>query len=290
MEIRNYQNQLFNVIDRSYLLDGTSGKPVEKGLMPLNYTKKVELLSYANLPYERYNQLDNATHIGTFGKANSQPSQLPEPVINCQPRQNETASRFNYAFDKCIDRRFVDVSGQNIPNNMLRVIPNRGVQLCYQKRYVPENKPIQDLSNRIGNISATQLDKSFKISKGDFNFKASRQRLTKEELQGLGNLQFTQGTSVNDTLQSMLNTTLLNPPPPPPPAPVVAPTPVKKGRRTSSLSAAPTPAEKVGTPKTGTGRRRGRPMKERILDNARFSIEYSQGGTQTGRYIADPQV
>jgi len=205
MEINNYQNQLFNVIDRSYLLDGTSGLPIEKGIMPLNYTKKVELLSYGNNPYERYNQLDNITHIGTFGKSNSQPSKLPDPVIKCTSRENISASRFNYAFDKCIDRKLVDVSGQHIPNNMLRVIPNRSLSSCYQKRYIPDNKQIQDLSNRIGNISSTKLDKSFLISKGDLNYKASRQRLSKEELQGLENLQITQSASINDDIQNLIN-------------------------------------------------------------------------------------
>lgn len=240
MEINNYQNQLFNVIDRSYLLDGTSGLPVEKGIMPLNYTKKVELLSYGNNPYERYNQLDNITHIGTFGKSNSQASKLPEPVINCTPRENITAYRFNYAFDKCIDRKLVDVSGQHIPNNMLRVIPNRGVPLCYQKQYIPDNKQIQELSNRIGNISATKLDKGFIISKGDLNFKASRQRLSKEELQGLENLQITQSVSINDDIQNLINKSLTTSSPP-------VNTPQKKPRRASAetranrLSAADTP-------------------------------------------------
>ena len=240
MEINNYQNQLFNVIDRSYLLDGTSGLPVEKGIMPLNYTKKVELLSYGNNPYERYNQLDNITHIGTFGKSNSQASKLPEPVINCTPRENISASRFNYAFDKCIDRKLVDVSGQHIPNNMLRVIPNRSLSSCYQKRYIPDNKQIQDLSNRIGNISSTKLDKSFLISKGDLNYKASRQRLSKEELQGLEKLQITQSTSIKDDIQNLMNKSLMTSSPP---------VPTKKKPRRSSIETRANRLSAADTPK-----------------------------------------
>lgn len=284
MEINNYQNQLFNVIDRSYLLDGTSGLPVEKGIMPLNYTKKVELLSYGNNPYERYNQLDNITHIGTFGKSNSQASKLPEPVINCTPRENITASRFNYAFDKCIDRKLVDVSGQNIPNNMLRVIPNRGVPLCYQKQYIPDNKQIQDLSNRIGNISATKLDKGFIISKGDLNFKASRQRLSKEELQGLENLQITQSVSINDDIQNLINKSLTTSSPP-------VNTPQKKPRRASAetrearLSAADTPkkfqdtfplfsaAKKTPNKIEDLKPRRGRPLGSRNKKGRKSDID-----------------
>lgn len=266
MEIKNYQNQLFSVIDRSYLLDGVSGLPVEKGVMPLNYTKKVEQGSYGKSPYERYNQLDNITHIGTFGKSNSQASKLPEPIINCNTRYNETSSRFNYAFDKCIDRKLVDVSGQQIPNNMLRIIPNRGVPLCYQKRYIMANKEIQDLSNRIGNISSTQLDKSFRISTGDLTFKASKQRLSKEELQGLDKLQITKGTSVNDTIQTLLNKSLNDMYDnkellfdfEPQPTPQIK---KQKGRRDSSLSAAGTSAAVTPAPST-IKKPKGRPKKK----------------------------
>ena len=288
MEINNYQKQLFNVINRSYLLDGTSGLPVEKGIMPLNYTKKVELLSYGTNPYERYNQLDNITHIGTFGKSNSQPSKLPEPVINCTPRENITSSRFNYAFDKCIDRKLVDVSGQHIPNNMLRLIPNRGVPLCYQKQYIPYNKQIQDLSNRIGNLSATKLDKGFIISKGDLNFKASRQRLTKEELQGLEHLKVSQSTSINDEIQNLINKSLNEPNVYSQPLQVNTKNnrnssiPIK--RRDSSLSVAATPAAQK-TPKkiqdttplgavAVTPKSRGRPRGSRNLKGRKKSDIY----------------
>jgi len=185
MDITNYQNQLFNVIDRSYLLDGVSGRPVEKGLVLSNYTDKILERSYANNSYERCNQLDGGINIGTFGKENSQRSKLPEPVINCTPRENESAYRFNYAIDKYVDRRMIDVSGQSIPNNMLRVVPNRGIQLYGQKRNLPRNDAILNLSLRIGNISASSLDKTFNLSKNDLQFKASRERLSRGDLLGL---------------------------------------------------------------------------------------------------------
>ena len=107
MDITNYQNQLFDVINRSYLLDGVSGKPIEDGVTIKNYTDLIQNRSYANYSYERTNQLDGLTHIGTFSKGNSQRSKLPEPIIKCTPRKNETASRFNYAIDKYIDKRYL---------------------------------------------------------------------------------------------------------------------------------------------------------------------------------------
>jgi hypothetical protein len=116
------QTQLFAEIDRAAMME-----QLEKTTRIMNYTGRVNLYSNANNPYQRYSQLDIASHLGCFGKENSQPSQLPEPVINCTPRKNDDAWRFNYAIDKQITKRLVDVSGQFIPNNQLRIIPNRGI-------------------------------------------------------------------------------------------------------------------------------------------------------------------
>lgn len=177
MDISHNQRQLFGVIDRSYLRDG---KPIQDGVRLMNYTGRVNLNSYANYPHERNNQLDMATHIGVFGKENSQPSKLPEPLINCTPRYNETSSRFNYAIDKCIDNKLTDVSGIDIPNNRLRIIPNRGTQLCYQRNLLPTNASIQELAQRLTSITSSETSDTNLLK-----FKASRQRLTREELLGV---------------------------------------------------------------------------------------------------------
>lgn len=179
MDITNNQRQLFGVVQRSYLRDGVSGKPVEDGVRLLNYTNRVHMNSYANYPHERNNQLDMASYIGVFGKENSQASRLQDHLIECTPRHNETASRFNYAIDKCVDNRLVDVSGIDIPNNRLRVVPNRGTQLCFQNNLLPINPQIQALANRLTSITIAN-DNDNNVLK----FKASRQRLTREELQG----------------------------------------------------------------------------------------------------------
>ena len=106
MDISNNQRNLFAVIDRSYLLDGDQGKPHEDGVMIMNYTDRVQKNSDLNFPHETYSQLDGVTHIGTFGKGNSQPSKIP--TIDCTPRKNETTSRFNYSFDYAINNRMID--------------------------------------------------------------------------------------------------------------------------------------------------------------------------------------
>ena len=175
MDITNNQRHLYNVIDRSYL---TGQRPIDAGVRTKNYTDLVNFNSYANFPYERYNQLDVRTHIGTFGKENSQESQLLMPTINCNPRPNESASRFNYAYDMQVDKRMVDVSGILIPNNKLRVIPNRGTQLLHQNRNLPTNPEIEALSKRMLNISTNNGEDN----PGVLKFKASRQRLSRDEL------------------------------------------------------------------------------------------------------------
>ena len=56
-----------------------------------------------------------------MGKENTEHSLIHTPMIKCIPRENEGASRFNYAYDRQIDKRMEDVSGILIPNNQLRV-------------------------------------------------------------------------------------------------------------------------------------------------------------------------
>ena len=164
------QTQLFAAIDRSDMMNN-----LEKTTRIMNYTGRVNLYSNANNPYQRYSQLDIASYLGCFGKENSQPSQLPEPVINCTPRKNDDTWRFNYAIDKQITKRLVDVSGQFIPNNQLRIIPNRGIHLYAQDRHLPPS-----LSGSLGNISASSLNRDFtnnNINK-NMTYTANRQKLT----------------------------------------------------------------------------------------------------------------
>jgi hypothetical protein len=164
------QAQLFEAVDRAAMMNN-----LEKTTRIMNYTGRVNLYSNANNPHQRYSQLDISSYLGCFGKENSQPSQLPEPFINCTPRKNDDAWRFNYAIDKQITKRLVDVSGQFIPNNQLRIIPNRGIHLYAQNRHLPPS-----LSGSLGNISASSLNRNFtndNINKS-LTYTASRQKLT----------------------------------------------------------------------------------------------------------------
>ena len=164
------QTQLFAAVDRAAMMNN-----LEKNTRIMNYTGRVNLYSNANNPYQRYSQLDISSHLGCFGKENSQPSQLPEPVINFTPRKNDDAWRFNYAIDKQITKALVDVSGQFIPNNQLRIIPNRGIHLYAQDRHLPPS-----INGSLGSISASSLNRNFtnnNINK-NLTYNANRQKLT----------------------------------------------------------------------------------------------------------------
>jgi len=125
MDISNVQRNLFAAIECSY---NTYQKLIDDGVMLMGHIDLMKSRSNVNYPHQKYNRLDIATHIGCIGKANSQKSELTTPIIKCTPRYNETVSRFNYAYDSQITTRPTEVSGVNIPNNQLRIIPHRGPQ------------------------------------------------------------------------------------------------------------------------------------------------------------------
>lgn len=184
-DISYNQQNLFNVLERSYKNDGQEGKPVQDGKILDNlYLDRVNKNSYSNNKYERYNQLDIGNITGVIGKENSQKSKLPNNgIIDARVRNNETADRFNYAYDMHIDKRKIDVSGQYIENNKLRIAPNRQTQY-FGKTIIPQNKELEKLSNEIYNISANKLDER-EVSKSNLFYKARRQKLTREELLNL---------------------------------------------------------------------------------------------------------
>lgn len=184
-DISYNQQNLFNVLERSYKNDGQEGKPVQDGKILDNlYLDRVNKNSYSNNKYERYNQLDIGNITGVIGKENSQKSKLPNNgIIDARVRNNETADRFNYAYDMHIDKRRIDVSGQYIENNKLRIAPNRQTQY-FGKTIIPQNKELEKLSNEIYNISANKLDER-EVSKSNLFYKATRQKLTREELLNL---------------------------------------------------------------------------------------------------------
>jgi hypothetical protein len=96
----------------------------------------IDVFCQANDPYEMRAQLIGTNGVASLGLENSQVSELPEPFFKCRSVFMEESSRFNYGYygyDMTINKRKIDVSGQLIPNEELRSIPQRDIQIhAYQ--------------------------------------------------------------------------------------------------------------------------------------------------------------
>jgi hypothetical protein len=122
----------------------------------------IEAFSRANDPYEMRSQLIGANGVASLGLENSQASDLPEPFFKCRSGFMEESSRFNYGYDMAINKRKIDVSGQLIPNEELRSMPQRSVQIHgYQTtRVVPYKSNIAKLAEELSN---TIVDNRFNV-------------------------------------------------------------------------------------------------------------------------------
>ena len=142
----------------------------------------IDAFSRSNDPYELRAQLIGANGIASLGLENSQASELPEPFIRCRTGFMEESSRFNYGYDMAINKRKIDVSGQLIPNEELRSMPQRGTQIHgYQTtRVVPYKSNIaklaEELSNTIVdnrfNIKDVSSSERYKINRPNFNYRS----------------------------------------------------------------------------------------------------------------------
>jgi hypothetical protein len=142
----------------------------------------IEAFSRANNPYEMRSQLRGANGVASLCLENSQASELPEPFIRCRTGFMEESSRFNYGYDMAINKRKIDVSGQLIPNEELRSMPQRGVQIhAYQtNRILPYKTNIaklaEELSNTIVdnrfNIKDVSSSARYKINRPSFNYRS----------------------------------------------------------------------------------------------------------------------
>jgi len=175
----NNNFNLFNAIERSYINNGVKGLPTEqKKRLGKKFIDLVEERKYTK--HESHQQL--GADIAHFSENAHQSQEVQS--FKCDARKNIQSSRFNYTLD-LMDKRNVDVSGLLIPANMLRKIPNVG--LYTSKSVIPFNADIAELSDKLGNISADELDRTYTTSKSknSLRYKASRQKLSREELIGL---------------------------------------------------------------------------------------------------------
>jgi hypothetical protein len=168
---------LFEQIEREHIGNQQELKKRQQLHLPL-----INAFSQANDPYEMRSQLIGANGVASLGLENSQASDLPEPFIKCRTGFMEESSRFNYGYDMAINKRKIDVSGQLIPNEELRVIPQRGVQIHgYQTtRVLPYKTNIarlaEELSNTVVdnrfNVKNVSSSARYKITDPKFNYRS----------------------------------------------------------------------------------------------------------------------
>ena len=168
---------LFEQIEREHIGNNQELDRRQQLHLPL-----IDAFRQANDPYEIRTQFSGANGVASLGLENSQPSELPEPFIRCRTGFMEESSRFNYGYDMAINKRKIDVSGQLIPNDELRSMPQRGTQIhAYQNtRVVPYKTNIarlaEELSNTIVdnrfNIKDVSSNTRYKINRPSFNYRS----------------------------------------------------------------------------------------------------------------------
>jgi hypothetical protein len=175
--IRN--NNLFDNISRAEMME-----QIKKDVMPMGYTGRVQANSMANYARNPRSQLAN-TGVVNRDINLYQDVGFKDDKYDASSRALPSASRFNYGYDRQVNKRYIDVSGQNIPNNKLRVIPNRG---CMMNGAFPLEKPqidpnLQRLSVELmGNPN--DYSKAYIPSSANnyLKFKANRPKLTRQDL------------------------------------------------------------------------------------------------------------
>ena len=148
---------LFQQIEREDIANQAKWDKRQQLHLPL-----IDAFSRKNDPYEMRSQLIGANGVASLCLENSQASELPEPFIRCRTGFMEESSRFNYGYDMAINKRKIDVSGQLIPNEELRSMPQRGTQIhAYQTtRVLPYKTNIAKLAEELSN---TIVDNRFNV-------------------------------------------------------------------------------------------------------------------------------
>lgn len=126
-----FQNDIFASINRA-----NDTERVKAETMIMGYTQLIQDRSDVNQPRKYYSQLDNKNQVHNRDISLLQNNGFKDNMLNVSSREQQTSSRFNYAIDRQINKRFIDVSGQFIPNEKLRIIPNNGL-IVYGKQSAP---------------------------------------------------------------------------------------------------------------------------------------------------------
>jgi hypothetical protein len=172
-----YASDLFANIGRAH-----DAEQVERDTMIKGYTQLIQDRADVNQPRRYYKQLPN-NGVNDRDISLLQNNGFKDDVINASSREQKSSSRFNYAWDRQINKRFIDVSGQFIPNEKLRVLPNRGLMIYGKHPNPPINNAINNLSLRLeAGVKDISPYYDPTNARGQLKYNANSRRLTKEDL------------------------------------------------------------------------------------------------------------
>lgn len=187
-------NELSSCIQRAEDME-----KIKADIMPMGYTGRIQANSSANYARNYYSQLYD-------GGVNDRDINLLQGKgflndnINASSRATQSASRFNYAFDRQINKRFIDVSGQLIPNNKLRVLPNRSCVMWGGGQTIPKPYIDNDLQQLSTTLMTEAINANLAYNPADANkylkYKATRPKLTRQDLMNAAQQYATRPTQV----------------------------------------------------------------------------------------------
>ena len=149
--------------------------------MTMGYTGRIQANSSANYARNPYCELANAYGVNDRDISLLQYKGFKDDKINASSRETQSASRFNYAYDRQVNKRYVDVSGQFIPNNKLRVLPNRSCSM-YGTQPPPYDDP--DLKQLSNSLMSDAIDLTYNTADANkyLKYKVNRGKLTRQDL------------------------------------------------------------------------------------------------------------
>lgn len=172
-------NVLFDNISMAEMMEQLKAE-----VRPMGYTGRIQANSMANYAKNPRSELANAYNVCDRDISLYQYKGFMNDKFDASSRATQSASRFNYGYDRQVNKRYIDVSGQFIPNNKLRVIPNRG---CMMNGAFPLAKPPADPN--LERLSAELMAEAsgagaYMPSSANkyFSYKASRPKLTRQDL------------------------------------------------------------------------------------------------------------
>jgi hypothetical protein len=169
-------NELFSCINRADMME-----KIKADIMPMGYTGRIQANSSANYARNPYSQLANDYGVNNRDTSLLQYKGFKDDKIDASSRATQSASRFNYAYDRQINKRYVDVSGQFIPNNKLRVLPNRSCSM-YGTQPLPYDDP--DLKQLSNSLMSDAIDLTYNVADANkyLKYKVNRPKLTRQDL------------------------------------------------------------------------------------------------------------